>query len=64
VTSDDAQEISVAGNLCETGDMFAKRIELPVPKRGDILAVLQAGAYCRSMASAYNTRDIPKELLL
>jgi diaminopimelate decarboxylase len=64
VTSDDAQEISVAGNLCETGDMFARRIELPVPKRGDILAVLYAGAYCRSMASAYNTRDNPKELLL
>jgi diaminopimelate decarboxylase len=64
VASDDTQEISVAGNLCETGDMFGKRIELPVPERGDILAVLCAGAYCRSMASAYNTRDIPKELVL
>lgn len=64
VTSDDTQEISVAGNLCETGDIFAKRIELPVPERGDILAVLNAGAYCRSMASAFNTRDIPRELVL
>ena len=64
VTSDDTQEISVAGNLCETGDIFAKRIKLPVPERGDILAVLNAGAYCRSMASAFNTRDIPRELVL
>lgn len=64
VRSDDTQEISIAGNLCETGDMFARRIDLPVPERGDILAVLNAGAYCRSMASAFNTRDIPKELVL
>ncbi len=64
VKSEDMQEITIAGNLCETGDVFGKNIPLPVLKRGDILAFLNAGAYCRSMASHYNTREIPKEIIL
>ncbi len=64
VKSEDIQEITIAGNLCETGDIFGKKILLPVPQRGDILAFLNAGAYCRSMASQYNTRDIPKEIFI
>jgi len=64
VKSEDVQVLSIAGNLCESGDLFAKNRELTVPRRGDILAVLNAGAYCRSMASNYNTREIPKELIL
>ncbi len=56
--------ITVAGNLCETGDVFGKEILLPPTKRGDILAILCAGAYCRSMASTFNLRDIPKEIIV
>ncbi len=56
--------ITVAGNLCETGDIFAKDRPMPLPRRGDILAVLCAGAYCRSMASNFNLRDIPREIIL
>lgn len=56
--------ITVAGNLCETGDIFGKEIPMPVPQRGDILAVLHAGAYSRTMASNFNLRDIPKEILI
>ncbi len=56
--------VTVAGNLCETGDVFAKEISLPIPRRGDILAVLCAGAYGRSMASNFNLRDIPREIFL
>lgn len=56
--------ITVAGNLCETGDVFGKEIRMPLPKQGDILAVLNAGAYCRSMASNFNLREIPKEILI
>lgn len=56
--------ITVAGNLCESGDIFGKEIKMPLPKRGDILAVLCAGAYCRSMASNFNLRDIPKEIII
>jgi len=56
--------VTVAGNLCETGDVFAKKMEMPVPSRGDILAVLGAGAYCRSMASNFNLREIPREIII
>jgi diaminopimelate decarboxylase len=56
--------ITVAGNLCETGDLFGKEIPMPIPERGDILAVLHAGAYSRSMASHFNLRDIPQEVII
>ncbi len=64
VRSRDIKPVTVAGNLCETGDVFGKDISLPVPKRGDILAVLCAGAYGRSMASTFNLRDIPREVFI
>lgn len=56
--------ITIAGNLCETGDVFAKEVPMPRPRSGDILALLCAGAYCRSMASNFNCRDIPQEIFL
>jgi len=56
--------LTVAGNLCETGDVFGKDRLLPVPKTGQVLAVLSAGAYCHSMASTFNLRDIPREVLI
>ena len=58
------ERITVAGNLCETGDVFGKEIEMPMPEKGDILAVLGAGAYCRSMASHFNMRKIPGEIII
>jgi diaminopimelate decarboxylase len=57
-------EITIAGNLCETGDVFGRERLIPPLKRGDILAVLCAGATCRSMASNFNLRQIPKEILI
>jgi diaminopimelate decarboxylase len=56
--------LTVAGHLCETGDVFGKERFMPVPKTGEVLAVLVAGAYCRSMASTFNLRDIPPEVLV
>jgi len=56
--------ITVAGNLCETGDVFGRERSMPLPESGDILAVLCAGAYCRSMASKFNLREIPREILI
>jgi diaminopimelate decarboxylase len=64
VTGGKRQPVTVAGNLCETGDVFGKEILMPVPHRGDVLAVLGAGAYGRSMASNFNLRDIPKEVFI
>lgn len=57
-------KVTVAGNLCETGDVFGQEIPMPPPRRGDILAVLVAGAYCRSMASHFNLREIPPEIVV
>jgi diaminopimelate decarboxylase len=56
--------ITVAGNLCETGDVFGRERSMPLPVSGDVLAVLCAGAYCRSMASTFNLRDIPREVVI
>ncbi|MCK7476525.1 MAG: hypothetical protein M0C28_02310 [Candidatus Moduliflexus flocculans] len=56
--------ITVAGNLCETGDVFGRERSMPLPESGDVLAVLCAGAYCRSMASNFNLREIPREVLI
>ena len=56
--------ITIAGNLCETGDVFAKEISLPHPEPGDILAVLHAGAYAHSMASNFNLRPIAREVVV
>ena len=56
--------VTVAGHLCETGDVFGKERLMPLPRKGGLLAVLCAGGYSRSMASHYNMRDIPKEVLI
>ena len=57
-------KITVAGHLCETGDVFGTERLMPLPERGQILAVLMAGAYCRSMASNFNLRPFPGEILI
>jgi diaminopimelate decarboxylase len=54
----------VVGPVCETGDFFAKDRELPVLNRGDKVALMDAGAYGFPMASNYNTRPRPAEVLV
>ena len=49
----------IVGPVCESADTFAKYIELPETKRGDIIAIRSAGAYGEVMASRYNLRDLP-----
>jgi diaminopimelate decarboxylase len=49
----------VVGPICESSDTFAKYIELPETKRGDIISIRSAGAYGEAMASRYNLRDLP-----
>jgi hypothetical protein len=41
-----------------------KEILMPIPKAGDVLAVLNTGTYARTMASNYNLRPIPKEIII
>jgi len=50
----------VVGPICESSDTFAKFIELPETRRGDIIAIRSAGAYGEAMASRYNLRDLPR----
>ena len=56
------EKYSVAGPVCESADVFARMIELPCTKRGDLLAIRSAGAYGEAMASRYNMRDLPRSL--
>ncbi len=54
----------VVGPVCESGDYLAKGRNLPLLKRGDLLAVFSAGAYGMSMASNYNARCRAAEVLV
>ncbi len=61
----DAREtIDVVGPVCESGDFFAQDRELPPLAEGDLLAIMSAGAYGFAMASNYNSRPFPAEVLL
>ena len=54
----------VVGPVCETGDTFAVGRELSRCDAGDLVAILGAGAYGASMASSYNSRPLPAEVLV
>lgn len=54
----------VVGPVCETGDFFARGRELPELRAGDLVAVKTAGAYGFVLASNYNSRPRPCELLV
>ncbi len=59
------REISdVVGPVCETGDFFARDRVLPEAEEGDLMAILDAGAYGMSLASNYNTRPRPAEVMV
>ncbi len=56
--------VDVVGPVCETGDFLGRARSLPRCQPGDLLAVLAAGAYGASMASNYNSRRRPAEVLV
>lgn len=58
------REYSITGPICETGDILAKDRMLPGLEAGDIIAVLDAGAYGFAMSSQYNSRPRCAEVLL
>ena len=49
----------VVGPICESSDVFGRDERLPVTCRGDLVALLSAGAYGESMSSTYNMRSLP-----
>jgi diaminopimelate decarboxylase len=65
------EELVVSGNICESGDVFTRTVggavitrSLEKTKVGDVIAFCDAGAYGFSMASHYNARLLPSEILV
>jgi diaminopimelate decarboxylase len=58
------EAVDIVGPVCESGDFFAQNRELPPLDSGDRIALLSAGAYGFVMASNYNTRPMPAEILV
>ncbi len=58
------EKVDIAGNVCESGDLFARDYQLPKIEEGDLLTIMNAGAYSFSMASQYNSRPRPAEVLI
>ena len=63
-TQDSRLTFDVVGPICETGDFFARDRQLPPLDSGDLIAILDAGAYGMSLASNYNTRLRAAEVLV
>jgi diaminopimelate decarboxylase len=63
-TSTNTEITDIVGPVCETGDFFARDRELSQVHEGDLLAILDAGAYGMVLASNYNTRPRPAEVLV
>jgi len=58
------ESYDICGPLCESGDIFARDRRLPRVSEGDLLAVLNTGAYGYSMSSTYNSRPRAPEALV
>lgn len=58
------EKVTVVGNICESGDIVAEDIILPKIEEGDVIGVLDAGAYGYVMSSNYNNRLRPAEILI
>ncbi len=62
--SENVSDCNVVGPVCESGDFFAKNIELPQTENSDLIAIYSAGAYGFTMASNYNTRGKVAEIAI
>ncbi|PIR20903.1 MAG: diaminopimelate decarboxylase [Deltaproteobacteria bacterium CG11_big_fil_rev_8_21_14_0_20_47_16] len=58
------EHYTICGPICETGDILGSKRSLPTCQEGDLLAICDAGAYGFAMASHYNTRGLPAEILI
>ncbi len=55
---------AVVGPVCESSDTFGRTRDLPDPQVGDLMAIMDAGAYGAVMSNNYNRRPLPPEVLL
>ena len=60
----ESQNYEIVGGICETSDVFGKNREFISPKSGDLIAILDAGAYGSSMSNEYNSRNLIPEILV
>lgn len=60
----ETEAVTVVGNICESGDIIAKHRDLPKIQEGDILGIMDAGAYGAAMSSNYNMRLRPAEVMI
>ncbi len=58
-----SRKYDIAGNICESGDLIGVDRNMPESEIGDLLAILDSGAYGMTMASHYNRRTLPAEIL-
>ena len=58
------ETVDIVGPICESGDFFAQNRDLPPLAEGDHIALMSAGAYAFTMASNYNSRPLPAEILV
>jgi len=58
------EKVDVVGPVCESGDFFLKDALFPEVKKGELLAIFDAGAYGFSMSSNYNSRKRPAEVIV
>ena len=63
-TTRPALKADIVGPICESGDCFAKDRTLQSVGEGELVAFMSAGAYGYTMASRYNTRSLPAEVLV
>ena len=63
-TSRRALVADIVGPICESGDCFAKDRQIQELGEGEFLALMSAGAYGYTMASRYNTRALPAEVMV
>ena len=63
-TTRPALKADIVGPICESGDCFAKDRTLQSVGEGELVAFLSAGAYGYTMASRYNTRSLPAEVMV
>jgi diaminopimelate decarboxylase len=62
--NNELSDCNVVGPVCESGDFFAKNINLPQTQHNDLIAIYSAGAYGFTMASNYNTRGKVAEIAI
>jgi diaminopimelate decarboxylase len=58
------ERYDVVGPVCESSDIFGTNRSLPKLASGDLVGILNAGAYGAAMSSNYNTRGLPPEVLV